>query len=506
MLVGWVYGYSPIKRRSVHKLGIWKIRCPVGNVVVKGYLSAIKTRSDNPITYDVTIIGAGIAGSCFAAALGSFEIFKNLKIAVVDPNDIKDVANWIPPTDSFNTGAWKYTYADRVMPYSKVVVTDFLGQGSLNFADLISEGVSSEHPAFLIENSNLHSACAKALIHNNNSNITFFQGKVVNFSSFDSSNSTTSHNYSDNASSLTFPQILLSSNQTIRSKLVVAADGSNSLIRRYANIPSSSLSYNQFGLVANLVFDQLNQTAFQRFLPTGPIAILPLSNGFANLVWSIDSHYVDKLKNVSDITFIKLVNMAFRYQNYSDFEYILNSIHHDGSLPESLDLDQEFNWRINSQNQNGSFSTLINSFNEPIQLPPLVMDITPNSRQGFPLRISNSKKYYSSRIALIGDAAHTMHPLAGMGFNSGVTDSIQLCSLLKNAILTGSDIGSKEYVLKPYNDKRYSQNVLLQAAVDHTFLLFQSQNKMVTCSRGILMNLLNKFPLIKNNIVKSIMY
>ncbi|PVV03560.1 hypothetical protein BB560_001945 [Smittium megazygosporum] len=477
--------------------------------------SSTRSSLQNALQYDVTIIGAGIAGSSLACALKSQEIFKNLKVAIVDPAPIKKIAEWNPPLDSFSnrtvqiTNAtqrflkrvWDSVFQERIQSYSKVVVSDFLGKSSVKFDD--SVGTGNDSAAFLIENINLTSGCAKILTQTENSNVDVYTAKVEEISHYDASSETTVPPSEFSPKTQIYPQLSLSDNSCIRTRLLIGTDGANSVVRKFANISHSVYPYEQSGLVACAMFSELNNTAYQRFLPTGPIVFLPHPNGFANLIWSIDNNVLSKLKNVSDETFVTLVNMAFRLRSYSDLEYILNSINEDGSIPENFDLDKELEWckRLSLDPSSQSSNP-----NEPISLPPLVKSITKGSRQSFPYRLSNASTYYSHRIALVGDAAHTMHPLAGMGFNSGVYDIIELCKYISKAISNGEDIGSTEYVLKPYNSARYAADVALQSYVDELWHLFRSKNPIITTGRGIAMRLLDKFPLIKSQVVKQIMY
>ncbi|OLY77827.1 Ubiquinone biosynthesis monooxygenase COQ6, mitochondrial [Smittium mucronatum] len=464
--------------------------------------------------YDIVIVGGGIAGSTLANALGSSNVFKDKKVALIDPAPLNKISQWNPPMDRFENrtvqitganqkylssiGIWDHLYKERVQPYSHVIVTDQTSQAKLEFDNrslLISENHS---PAYLVENSNLLSACLKSVSKNfsESKNIDIYQdSKVVSIS--DNRNSPSDNDW---------PLLHLSNGKSLKARLLVGTDGINSLVRKYANIDTNGWDYNQFGNVANLCFDKYNTTAYQRFLPSGPIAVLPLPNGFANLVWSMDSQISQKLKLVSDKNFIKFVNLAFRLHNHSDFMYLLNLLNPDGSVPDHVNFDQECLWRLNktSFDQNSSLD-LSESLSNSTMYPPQVIEISPNSRQSFPLRLRIADKFYSNRVALVGDAAHTMHPLAGQGLNTGISDVISLSNILKDAVLSGSDIGSTEYVLAKYNSERYWSNAALQGSIDKLWRLFRSQNPIVSNFRRMGMDLIDHFPSFKNQIIKSTM-
>ncbi|PVU87162.1 hypothetical protein BB559_006215 [Furculomyces boomerangus] len=463
--------------------------------------------------YDITVVGGGIAGSSLVCALGSSALFRNTKIALVDSGSLTKISNWDPPTDSFSNrtvqitsanqsflsdiGVWDNVYKERVQPYSKVVLTDMLGGEILHFNT--NPGAEfGKFPAYLVENVNLHQGCLKTIseINKKEKRIDIVEGIKVDSIK---QGSQEADNFSD------YPIINLSDGTAIKTRLLIGSDGMNSIVKKFANIDTYGHDYNQFGSVANLCFDRVNETAYQRFLPTGPIVILPLPNGFANLVWSMDTDVYNKTKNLSDENFVKLVNAALRLTSFSDFEYLLSLILPDGSLKNNIDILEESEWRIRNSTESSGFNES-KGYSNPELSPPKIIQITKGSRQGFPLKLRNSDKYYSDRIALVGDAAHTMHPLAGQGLNAGLTDVITLVEILGNAVRLGIDIGSTENVLAEYNNKRYLSNTAFQGGVDKLWHIFRSKNPIITTARGFGMKTLNQFPIIKEFMVKNAMF
>ncbi|OMJ19003.1 Ubiquinone biosynthesis monooxygenase COQ6, mitochondrial [Smittium culicis] len=470
-------------------------------------------RSSASTNYDIVIVGAGIAGSSLACSISSSPLLSNKKVALVDASPLKKISQWLPPTDRFSNrtvqitaanqkflssiGIWDQLYQERVQPYSNVIVSDQLSGSKLTFDSISLSLPDNQSSAYLVENSNLHAAALKALSASitPSKKIDIYQdAKVLSIS-----NSTSDTN--------DWPLIQLSTGNSLKARLLIGTDGINSFVRKYANIDSQGWDYNQFGLVANLIFDKLNTTAYQRFLPSGPIAVLPLPNGFANLVWSLDTEIASKLKLVSDELFVKFVNLAFRLPYYSDFQYLLSLIDSNGNLLPNTDFDKEALWRLNKtpfdQNNDLNLSDYLSNHSD---FPPNVIEISTNSRQTFPLRLRIADKFYSNRVALLGDAAHTVHPLAGQGLNAGLSDVISLVNILKDAVRSGSDIGSSTNVLRKYNSERYWPNAALQGSIDKLWRIFRSKNPIIYNARKLGIDFIEKFPALKNKIVQSSMF
>lgn len=162
-----------------------------------------------------------------------------------------------------------------------------------------------------------------------------------------------------------------------------------------------------------------NQCAWQRFLPNGPIALLPVGDKFSNIVWTMNPEESVTRKSMSEVDFVKEVNRA---------------------------LDNGYGPHPKSQLFGGTapFSFLTPdttlSANECFEVPPKVTNLA-SERMVFPLSLNHANSYVSKRVALIGDAAHTVHPLAGQGVNMGFGDAFSLSKVIAEGIAVGSDIG-----------------------------------------------------------------
>lgn len=267
-----------------------------------------------------------------------------------------------------------------------------------------------------------------------------------------------------------YPFLTLSSGRSIVARLLVGADGLNSPVRAFAGIRSRGWDYDRHGVVATLKLASGNDdtssissdtvTAYQRFLPSGPIALLPLPGGFATLVWSTTPQYAAHLKTLSSEDFCAMVNAALRL-GMVDIKYM-------HTIPEGQ--TSELEWRESVERKKNVQST--NSNRPPPPLPARVIALQPNSIASFPLRFRHADTYISSRIALIGDAAHTIHPLAGQGLNMGLGDVKALVEAIEYHVMHGGDIGA-EGNLEMYESNVYMANSRMLGVVDKLHWLYR---------------------------------
>lgn len=186
-----------------------------------------------------------------------------------------------------------------------------------------------------------------------------------------------------------WPILKLSSGKTLAARLLIGADGPNSIVRSFAGIKSRGWDYERHGVVATLQLEQSEDShdwnaeqhiAYQRFLPTGPVALLPLPTGNASLVWSTTPTNAALLKKLSPENMVAMVNAAFRLSPVD-----LNFMH---TMPHGQ-LD-EFNWR----EQHTAFDRSI--------VPRKVLSIQSGSVASFPLRMRHADTYTGERIVLVG--------------------------------------------------------------------------------------------------------
>ncbi len=203
----------------------------------------------------------------------------------------------------------------------------------------------------------------------------------------------------------------VSTGEVLTASLVVGADGARSRVRELAGIQSRGGSYDQIAIVATVRTSVPHgETARQAFLASGPLAILPLCDPrLSSIVWSCDSGYGNDLMGLEEAAFCSELQKRF-----------------DGRLGETR----------------------------------LV-----GARAAFPLTFAHAERYVDPRLALIGDAAHCVHPLAGQGVNLGLLDAAALADVVATAFRSGLDIGSYA-VLRRYERWRRGDNLMMLGVTD----------------------------------------
>jgi ubiquinone biosynthesis monooxygenase Coq6 len=192
-----------------------------------------------------------------------------------------------------------------------------------------------------------------------------------------------------------------------------------------------------------------NTTAYQRFLPTGPIAFLPLSPRASSLVWSTSPALASVLTKADPVALTSMINAAFRLPEPS-VRYLHQRLLETPLSPEDLRAEIAFREQahgITPYSPRASANVDPDEANVGIPeqdaeaFPPLVASIQPGTVVSFPLRFRHAEEYIGKRTALIGDAAHIIHPLAGQGLNLGLSDAAALARCIHTAIMHGGDIG-----------------------------------------------------------------
>ncbi|WP_067862956.1 UbiH/UbiF/VisC/COQ6 family ubiquinone biosynthesis hydroxylase [Neptuniibacter marinus] len=247
--------------------------------------------------------------------------------------------------------------------------------------------------------------------------------------------------------------ISLDDGRVIKASLVVAADGALSKTRQMAGIPMWEWDYGHDAIVTTVKTEkQHGETAWQRFTEDGPLAFLPLSSddreNYCSIVWSTSPLHAKTLMALDDKDFCVELELAFEQR-----------------LGQILSVDKRFS---------------------------------------FPLKQRHAKRYVEQNFAAIGDAAHTIHPLAGQGVNLGLMDAAQLVDTLLEAKNRDESIGS-ENVLKRFQRARRTENLQMSAAMEGFKRLFDNKQPLLRLARNMGMNLLDQLAPIKNHIVQDAM-
>ncbi|KAJ2601149.1 putative ubiquinone biosynthesis monooxygenase [Coemansia sp. RSA 1721] len=469
-----------------------------GGLAARSFASACQ---EQPEIYDVVVVGGGATGCALASALCASKTLSKLRVAMVDPAKLSQISQWQPPADTYlprtlqitlsnkryfeRRGVWEHCYTDRVQPCDRAVVSDALGCGELDLdaaGALGGMALRDDSVAYMIETKNLVSGLLRSIYSSQRPIDMFERAKVVKIEA--------------GRGQTKWPTVTLSDKSQLQARLLVGADGGNSQIRKFAGIGTYGTEYGQYGLVATLCLEQLNTTAFQRFLPTGPIAMLPFPNGYANLIWSLCPDELQMLKSVSDELFALLVNAAFRLSP-EEMQCFFRMIQTGAA---DSDVMAEAAWRMDVfAGKPGSGDALASPL-----LAPAVAAIAPKSRLSFPLRLRMVDSLIAERVALVGDSGHVMHPLAGQGLNMGLEDVQSLVSVLEQAVQAGQDLGTKQ-VLSSYNKQRYLRNLAMQGVVDKLWHVFGAHAGPLVGMRSLAMNGLDGFAEAKKMLLKGMM-
>jgi 2-octaprenylphenol hydroxylase len=406
--------------------------------------------------FDLVIVGSGIAGSALACALGD----SPLRIAVIEaqalptawPSTAADIHTYdarvsalTPASREFlNTIAvWSLIEKARLSPYSRMHVWDAEGTGSIDFN---AADVGQPALGHIVENRITIAALLSRLASCSNISVL----DAVSLQSLQTGSQT------GHAEPAYRYQLALDNGQCLRARLVVGADGANSLIRRLGDFKTREWDYGHLAIVSTVETEKPHQaTAWQRFLPQGPLAFLPLSvadsgnaQRFSSIVWSAETAYGEELMALSDEAFCKALGEAFE-------------------------------WRLGAIRQIAR-------------------------RSAFPLRQRHAISYVKPGLALVADAAHTIHPLAGQGINLGLQDVKVLAEELLRACQRGQDIGSLD-ILNRYQRRRKGDNLAMMAVMEGFKRLFAEPALPVRWLRNTGMRELNAQPLLKRQIIKQAM-
>lgn len=424
---------------------------------------------ENRSEYDVIIVGAGLVGASFALSVAAGKEGGELSIALIEANsggESPELPGYDPRVVALTPhsqrlferlGVWPQMVAQRVSPYLDMEVWDAEGTGKINFT---SDQVQQPCLGHIVENRVVLAALISAV--ETHDSITLIRPERVKqvllpiegVESHLSRGSAVSGDTSIIKRDAGAVSVLLESGDRLDGALLVAADGAQSKVRSLVNLPTREWGYGQKAIVTTVYTSEPHlQTAYQRFLSTGPLAFLPLQGNdnemFASsIVWSADEDFADHLMSLDD--------RAFCQRLASSFERRLGEI-----------------TRI-------------------------------EKRYCIPLRQRHAIDYFKSGVALIGDAAHSIHPLAGQGVNLGLLD----CQVLAGEILRAKErsipLGETQ-ILRRYQRQRKGNNLAMMGFMEAFKRLFGSDDIALRWLRNEGMGQLDKVPLVKNTIIRQAM-
>ncbi len=241
--------------------------------------------------------------------------------------------------------------------------------------------------------------------------------------------------------------VRLDNGQKLRTKLVVGADGRNSDIAKRAKIKKSGWRYKQNALVCAIEHEIDHKgLAWQYFLPSGPLAILPMTGNRSSIVWTEKTKAADAINLLDDNQYMEILNS--RLGNFLGKSKLIGG------------------------------------------------------RHSFPLELRVADRFIDNRLALIGDAAHSVHPIAGQGLNAGFKDVAVLAHVIQDSCQRGEDLGSLG-VLKRYEEWRRFDSVQLAYSTDLFNRLFSNENEALQLVRNIGIKILDSMPAAKRSIIRE---
>ncbi len=386
---------------------------------------------------DAVIVGGGLNGCTMALALAR----AGMRITVIDRTRITDQLN--PAFDGRGyalalaskrlldaLGIWK-SVADQAQPILKVVVTD--GRASDGPSPLLLEfdhAELDEGPVgFMLEDRYLRRALLGAL--SEYPDVAQINGRNA-----------ISHEVTDSGVSVT-----LDDGATAKGALLIGADGNGSAVARREGITYSGWPYRQTSLVCAIGHEMSHEgTAHQFFMPSGPLALLPLPGNRTSIVWTESNGNAIRIQEMDDDGYLNALRPAVGG--------FLGQIHLEGD------------------------------------------------RYSYPLALSVANRFVTRRVALIGDAAHRVHPLAGQGLNAGLKDVGALAEVLVQAWRRGEDIGALD-VVERYQTWRRFDTAALAAATDSINRLFSNDDSLVRFLRDLGLGVVNAIPAVRRGLMRE---
>ena len=385
--------------------------------------------------FDVVIIGGGMVGAAVACSLGD----SSLSVAIIEsalpeafdaaqPHDLRVSALSIASKNIIETiGAWKGIENKRLCPFRRMRVWETAGDTEFN-----SDAIDYPALGYIVENRITQLALIERLTEFKNIQlITPATIKKINYTVGQDS------------------EIELEDQRILTAKVLVAADGGQSKVRQSVGIGVTSWDYKQHALVIYISTEYEQQDiTWQRFVPSGPQAFLPLTGKFGSIVWYNTPDEVKRLKN----------------------------------LPyEALKAE------------------LIAAFPDCLGEVNQVLGVA-----SFPLKRQHAQSYAKPGVVLVGDAAHMINPLAGQGVNIGLLDAAALGEILIEATQKGEDI-SDISVLKRYEKLRRNENLKMMTVMDVFYQVFSNDVLPLKFIRNLGLGLAERILPAKNKVMRAAM-
>ncbi|MBV1930414.1 MAG: UbiH/UbiF/VisC/COQ6 family ubiquinone biosynthesis hydroxylase [Porticoccaceae bacterium] len=406
--------------------------------------------------YDVVVGGAGIVGAALALSLARLNGEQALRVALVEPRQAEPRLASVSDGDvAFDSRVVALNESSRQLliklgVWDQIVTTRACAYTRMQVRDSEGTGfigfdsadIQQDNLGHIVENWLVLDALREAI--DEQTNIDLLCPEQIN------ALSRTEHTESSKDTRL----VLGLENKTISTTLLVAADGAQSKLRDICGFKTRQWDYGHQAIVATLRGESSHQyVAMQWFTQDGPLAFLPLQSKagdshYVSIVWSQSHERSDELMAMSEQGFCRELSRA-------------------------------------SEAYMGNLELV-------------------SARQSFPLRQCHAIDYVQARVALIGDAAHAIHPLAGQGVNLGLSDVRVLNEELAKCANKDLDIGTHE-ILQRYQRRRKPENLAVMAAMEGFKRLFEREELPLRFLRNLGMNRLDALAPLKNRLIKQAM-
>lgn len=390
------------------------------------------------MNFDVVVVGGGMVGAAVACGLGG----SGLKVAVIEqafpeafssdqPHDLRVSALSIASRHILETvGAWGGVQNRRYCPFRRMRVWETAGD-----TEFRSDDIGFNELGYIVENRVTQLALLERLQDFDNVRL-FCPARIKRMDCGVETETGRSVVELDDGTILT-------------AGVLVGADGGNSKVRQAAGIGVTSWDYKQHALVIYVETDYPQQDiTWQRFVPSGPQAFLPLTGRYGSLVWYNSPDEIHRLKTLP-------------------YQELLNEL---------IDAFPECLGRLNA-----------------------ILGVA-----SFPLKRQHAQEYVKQGVALVGDAAHMINPLAGQGVNIGLLDAAALAEVLIEAHRAGSDVGSLS-VLKRYEKARLGDNLRMMTVMDVFYRVFSNDMTPIKFLRNLGLGLAERITPAKNKVMRAAM-
>lgn len=392
----------------------------------------------NDTVFDVAIVGSGMVGSSLALALSKLP----LKVALIDPYpqnselapafDARAIAlSWGSARIFKGLGIWSQLQPIAT-PINQIHISD---RGHPGITRLDSEQFNVSAMGQVVELEDVGKLLHKALLETKTQQLC--PAKVIAIS------------HTDDYTKLELDAENKSTPKSIKAKLVVAADGNQSVVRKMSGINIDERPYSQVAVISTIQTQLPHKNvAYERFTETGPVAFLPLSNNRISLVWMMDAEVAEQRINSSD----------------SDF------INH---------LQTQFGQRLGRITRVGK-------------------------RYSYPLNLVQAKACIDKRLVIIGNAAQSLHPIAGQGFNLGLRDVATLSDILRRSCLENIDPGMLS-LLEDYQQWRKPDRKMVVEFTDTMARLFTNPATILTAPRNLMLMTMSGLPPMRRQLAEAAM-